>query len=62
MISKLVTTIAQKTITKKVAGKAFDKAIEKTSDTYNYVKDRVRWGIKPLNIGEEETLACYKIS
>lgn len=55
MVSKLVTTIARK-----VGGKALEKSAEKLSDTYDYVSDRVRWGIKPLNMGEEESLNCYK--
>ena len=55
MVNKLVTFAA-----KKAGGKTFEKTIEKASDTYDYIKDRIRWGIKPLNIGEDESLECYR--
>ncbi len=33
---------------------------KKYVDTYNYISDRNFVGSKPLNVGEEDALRCYK--
>ncbi len=55
----MVNYIATK-IGKKVAKKAGGKALKKTFDTLEYIDERIGWGVKPLNIGEKETVECYK--
>ena len=55
MVSKVVTT-AGKFVAKKVA----NKTMKKVFDTYDYISDRNLAGSKPLNVGEEESLRCYK--
>lgn len=55
MVNKIVTKIG-----KKVAKKTGSKAIKKTSDTIEYFDQRIGWGIKPLNVGEKETIECLK--
>lgn len=55
MVSKIVTT-AGKFILKNT-GKSIGKKI---SDTYDYLNDRIGFGSRPLNVGENETLECLK--
>jgi hypothetical protein len=55
MVNKIVTTVG-KFIAKK-SGKSLGNKI---SDTFDYVNERIGMGSKPLNIGENETLDCYK--
>lgn len=49
-------SIAGKFVAKKVA----NKTMKEVFDTYDYIADRNLVGSKSLNIGEEETLRCYK--
>lgn len=55
MVSKIATT-AGKFILKKVGNATAKKYI----DTYDYISDRILMGAKPLNIGEDEEMACYR--
>ena len=55
MVNKIVST-AGKFIAKK-SGKALGNKI---FDTFDYLNERIATGSKPLNIGENETLDCYK--
>jgi len=55
MVNKLVTT-GLKFAAKKTGGAVF----KKMSDTYEYISDRTGLGAKPLNVGEEELLECYR--
>ncbi len=44
---------------KKIGNKTFDKAIQKISEPYERLK-RKTFGIKPLNVGERETIKCLQ--
>lgn len=46
---------------KKVKNKSVNKAMEKASETYKKIKNEVL-GIKTLNVGEKETIKCFKNS
>lgn len=54
MVNKIVTSAG-----KFIARKAGSKAAEKTFDSYERV-NRAAYGIKPLNIGEKETVRCLQ--
>ena len=54
MASKAISTIG-KYAAKKIGNKTFDKAIQKISEPYKRLK-RKAFGIKPLNVGERETI------
>lgn len=55
MVNKFITKGA-----KFVAKKVGSKILENTIDTVDYVSDRIGMGSKPLNIGEDESIKCYK--
>ncbi len=55
MVNKLVTKGA-----KFVARKVGSKILENTIDTLDYLNDRIGMGAQPLNVGEDETVRCYK--
>lgn len=58
MASKATSTIG-KYVAKKIGNKTFDKAIQKISEPYERLK-RKAFGIKPLNVGERETIKCLQ--
>ena len=58
MASKAISTIG-KYAAKKIGNKTFDKAIQKISEPYERLK-RKTFGIKPLNVGERETIKCLQ--
>lgn len=58
MVNKTVSTIG-KYVAKKVGNKTFDKAIQKISKPYEKLK-REAFSIKPLNVGESETIKCLQ--
>lgn len=55
MVKKIITTGM-----KFIAGKAGETALKKISDTAEYVGDRIRFGVSPLNVGEDKLLDCYQ--
>lgn len=58
MASKAVLTIGQYAA-KKIGNKTIDKAIQKISKPYERLK-REAFGVKPLNVGERETIKCLQ--
>lgn len=58
MTNKLI-TMAGKYAAKKVRNKTVNKAMEKISEPYEKFKKEV-FGIKPLNVGERETIKCLQ--
>ena len=54
MVNKMVTSVG-----KFVARKAGSKTAEKTFDSYEKL-NRAAYGIKPLNVGEKETIRCLQ--
>ncbi len=59
MVNKFIIS-AGKYAVKKIGNTAINKTMENIFDTYDYVTDRIGTGSKPLNIGEEDSLRCYK--
>lgn len=58
MVSKLISTVG-----KYAAKKIGNKVLENTFDSYDNIKRKVinnSIGIKPLNVGERETIECLK--
>ncbi|MCM1324860.1 MAG: hypothetical protein NC218_12160 [Acetobacter sp.] len=55
MVNKLVTAGI-----KFAAKKSGSALLKKVSDTATYIGDRTGLGSKPLNVGEEELLECYR--
>lgn len=55
MVSKIVTKIG-----KYVAKKATNETLKNVFDTYDYISDRISMGARPLNVGEDEEMACYR--
>ena len=58
MVNKLVTT-AGMYAAKKIGSKTLDKAIETVSAPYRKGNQAV-FGVKPLNVGERETVKCFQ--
>ena len=58
MASKAISTIG-KYAAKKIGNKTIDKAVQKISEPYERLK-REAFGIKPLNVGERETMKCLQ--
>ena len=58
MTNKAISKIG-KYAAKKIGKKTIDKAIQKISKPYERLKREV-FGIKPLNIGEKETIKCLQ--
>lgn len=58
MASKAITTIGGY-IAQKVSNKTVDKAMQKISKPYERLKREI-FGIKPLNVGEKETIKCLQ--
>ncbi len=58
MVNKIITSVGRYAV-KKVGGKAVDKFIEKSSEPYRKLK-RAAFQIKPLNVGERETIKCLR--
>ena len=54
MINKIATSVG-----KFVAKKTGNKAVEKISEPYEKL-NRTAYGIRPLNVGEEETIKCLQ--
>lgn len=54
-MSKIVTKIG-----KYVAKKAANETLKNVFDTYDYISDRISMGARPLNVGEDEEMACYR--
>ena len=57
-VNKIITSVGRYAV-KKVVGKAVDKFIEKSSEPYRKLK-RAAFQIKPLNVGERETIQCLR--
>lgn len=58
MASKAISTFGQYAA-QKIGNKTIDKAIQKISKPYERLK-REAFGIKPLNVGERETIKCLQ--
>lgn len=58
MASKAIATIGGY-IAQKVSNKTVDKAMQKISKPYERLKREI-FGIKPLNVGEKETIKCLQ--
>lgn len=58
MASKAISTIGRYAA-KKIGKKTIDKAIQKIDKSYERLKHEA-FGIKPLNIGERETINCLQ--
>ncbi len=58
MASKAILTVG-KYAAKKIGNKTIDKTIQKMNESYERLK-REAFGIKPLNVGERETIKCLQ--
>lgn len=58
MITKTIPTIGRYAA-KKIGNKAIDKAVQKIDEPYKKLKYEA-FAIKPLNVGEKETIKCLQ--
>ena len=58
MINKIATTVASFAL-RNVGNTAIDKTVQKFNEPYRQFKQEI-FGIKPLNVGEDKSMRCYK--
>lgn len=58
MVSKIITTAGRYAV-KKISNKTINKVVEKINEPFAAFNREIL-GIKPLNVGEDEEMACYR--
>ena len=58
MVSKIVTSVGRYAI-KKIGNNAINKIVEKIDETFAAFNREIL-SIKPLSVGEDEEMACYR--